>query len=151
MRKQLAILVAASMLISGCSMIYSSYFRNFSSNAVDLIGSNIDTTKNVKLPYENGIVDILDNNDAAYRFKDSLSIEKLDSLSIKIHIPARSTIKFISFRMMLNNANLLLTENHILIDTLIGYSSDKRINNFRFKSLPRLMPTGLYYYDYIPQ
>lgn len=136
-----------SMALSGCSLVYFPYFRNYADKPVQIIfKKNSCCEKDTRwISFKNEI--LLINKKTYKNLNDSLPLNIFPGDNDKVFVTAPPNSTILLPRWGVNWTNTILLRQGSRLDSISIFTNDGTINNFQAKSYG-FPPVRLYYYDY---
>lgn len=142
---KLLILVIVPFALSGCTIIYYPFFRNYSNKPVELIFEVSDYYKerNHLVEYKKQILPV--SRKTYKKLNDSLPVVMLSHNKASLTIPPGSTAFFPGWVIFQGGIIFLKQENRL--DSISIFTNDGISKRFQYKRQGFPVAT-LYYYDY---
>jgi hypothetical protein len=142
-RTQIIFLLALATALNSCSIGFDVFFRNFSAKPVDIIFLNIPERKVDAFSFSKNIESL---DQRSVTLNDTLYAIQLESGAYRLNVPPGATVRlgYQSNSIRWPTADVLLVQDHVLIDTL--WNKSMSIDHFKMVHYKKL--TSAAYYDH---
>lgn len=141
---KLILLIGLITMLSGCTLIYFPYFRNFSDESVEIIVKTVYYESKVSaVLYKKEVLPI--SKKTYKKLNDSLNVTSLPNNQFFITIPPKSTVLLPRWANLFSDT--IIVKQRDKIDSISIYGNHEKNNSFQLKKIG-FPVTHLYFYDY---